>query len=118
MDDFRSERVGDGDAAPPSRDAGHSGTVSLWLPSLVRTARLLTPHNLVMLRVIAEKRPSSIGELALLTGRAEPNLLRSLRKLEQLGIVRFENGARRAKRPVVTARWVQFRIDLLDCMTP
>ena len=48
-----------------------------------------------------------------MTGRAEQNLMRTLRKLSAAGIVRLERGEGRAYRPVVTARKVHFEIDLL-----
>ena len=48
-----------------------------------------------------------------LTGRAEQNLMRTLRKLSLAGIVRLDRGEGRAYRPIVAARKVHFEIDLL-----
>jgi predicted transcriptional regulator len=49
--------------------------------------RLLTPDNRNLLRIIRDVRPQSVAELARLTNRAEPNLLRTLGKLEAFGFV-------------------------------
>ena len=47
------------------------------------------------------------------TGRAEQNVLRTLKKLAAAGIVRLDRGEGRARRPVLAARKVHFEIDLL-----
>ena len=39
---------------------------------------------------IRDKKPQSIAELADLTGRAQPNLTRTLGKLEAIGFVRLK----------------------------
>ena len=51
--------------------------------------------------------------LATLTHRAEQNLMRTLHKLSEAGLVRLDRGEGRAYRPMVTARTVHFEIDLL-----
>jgi predicted transcriptional regulator len=81
--------------------------------SLEAGAKLLSVKNRALLRTIATRRPRSIRELAAHTGRAEQNLLRTLRKLSQAGIVRLDKGEGRAFQPVVTAHKIQFEIDLL-----
>jgi len=81
--------------------------------SIEAGAKLLSRHNRVLLRAIAEGKPRSIAELAGMTGRAEQNVLRTLRKFADAGIVRMEAGEGRAKRPVLTARKVHFEIDLV-----
>ena len=81
--------------------------------SLEAGAKLLSAKNRVLLRTIARHRPGSVTELAALTGRAEQNVMRTLRKLLEAGLVRLDRGKGRAYRPVVTARRVHFEIDLL-----
>lgn len=81
--------------------------------SLEAGAKLLSSKNRALLRTIATRRPKSVSELAILTGRAEQNVLRTLRKLSAAGLVRLDRGQGRAYRPVVTARKVHFEIDLL-----
>ena len=81
--------------------------------SLEAGAKLLSVKNRALLRTIATRRPRSIRELAAHTGRAEQNLLRTLRKLSQAGIIRLDKGEGRAFQPVVTASKIHFEIDLL-----
>jgi len=81
--------------------------------SLEAGAKLLSASNRALLRIIAERQPKSVVELAAMTGRPEQNVLRTLRKLETAGVVRFDKGEGPARRPVLAARKVHFEIDLL-----
>jgi len=81
--------------------------------SLEAGAKLLSAKNRALLRTIATRRPRSVSELAEFTGRAEQNVLRTLRKLSDAGLVRLDRGTGRAYKPVVAARKVYFEIDLL-----
>jgi predicted transcriptional regulator len=72
--------------------------------------RLLTPENRRLLAVIRDKKPSSIADLAKLTGRAASNLTRTLGKLEAAGLVRME-GLDKRKVPVATVRKLHVEID-------
>jgi predicted transcriptional regulator len=90
-----------------------AGVRQIQFHSLEAGAKLLSAKNRALLRLIAERHPKSISELALLAGRAEQNVLRTLRKLSAVGLVRFEKGGGRAYQPVVAGRKVHFEIDLL-----
>ena len=57
--------------------------------------RLLTPDNRSLLRTIRDAKPQSVAELARLTNRAEPNLLRTLGKLEAFGLLEMRTVDRR-----------------------
>jgi predicted transcriptional regulator len=94
-------------------DGGKRTKDAIRFHSLEAGAKLLSTKNRALLRTIARRRPRSVSELAALTGRAEQNLLRTLRKLTEAGIVRLDPGAGRAYKPVVTASKVHFEIDLL-----
>jgi predicted transcriptional regulator len=94
----RGERPAPKDAAVPSFDS-----VSALL-------RLLTPENRTLLAVIRDKRPRSIAELAELTGRAQPNLTRTLGKLEAMGFVRIKT-VRRRKVPTTAVHAFRIRVD-------
>jgi predicted transcriptional regulator len=75
----------------------------LWFTSLKAAANLFTEENRQLLKVIAEQHPQSIAELENLTHRKASNLSRTLKKLEQYGLVRLvegEEGRSRGKRPV------------------
>lgn len=82
--------------------------------SLEAGAKLLSSKNRALLRLIADRQPKSVSELAILSRRAEQNLMRTLHKLSEAGLVRLNRGAGRAYQPVVTARRVHFEIDLLS----
>lgn len=73
-------------------------------------ARLLTPQNRRLMMAIRDKRPASIAELAKVTHRAAPNLVRTLDKLVALGLVHYET-AGRSKAPRVTATKITIEID-------
>jgi len=81
--------------------------------SLEAGAKLLSAKNRVLLRLIAERHPKSVSELASLAGRAEQNVLRTLHKLSAVGLVRLDKGEGRAYQPIVAGRRVHFEIDLL-----
>jgi predicted transcriptional regulator len=72
--------------------------------------RLLTPDNRSLLRTIRDQKPQSVAELARLTNRAEPNLLRTLGKLEAFGLLEMRTvGRRRVPTPVI--KMLHFAID-------
>lgn len=71
--------------------------------------RLLTPENRALLAIIRDRKPQSIAELAQMSGRASPNLTRTLGKLEAVGFVRMTSVNRR-RVPSATIR--RFRIDI------
>jgi predicted transcriptional regulator len=97
-----------------STDPSDKTTAHVQFRSLEAGAKLLSPKNRALLRLIADRRPKSVSELAALTSRAEQNLLRTLHKLSKAGLVRLDRGGGRAYQPVVTARRVHFEIDLLS----
>jgi len=78
--------------------------------SVAALLRLLTPANRDLLAIIRNRRPQSIAELAKLTGRAAPNLTRTLGKLEAVGFVRMETVAKR-KIPRTSVQTLRLRID-------
>ena len=87
------------------KDAG-----GLSFDSVEALLRLLTPQNRELLAAIRDKKPQSIAELAKLTGRAQPNLTRTLGKLEAIGFVHF-NTVERRKVPTASVQSLQINID-------
>jgi predicted transcriptional regulator len=81
--------VARGELAPPSDAALPS------IESAEALLRLLTPDNRMLLRTIRDAKPQSVAELARLTNRAEPNLLRTLAKLEAFGLLEMRLVGRR-----------------------
>ena len=66
----------------------------IWFPSTESFARVLSAGNRDLLRVIAEKAPGSLEELAQLTGRKKPNLSRTLKTMANYGLVELQRGLR------------------------
>lgn len=64
----------------------------VWFTSTESFAKLLSAGNRELLRVIAERKPRSLDELARMTGKAKSNLSRTLRTMEGYGLVRLERG--------------------------
>lgn len=95
----RGETPAPDDAAMPSVESAEA------------LLRLLTRENRQLLKTIRDQRPQSVAELAKLTGRAEPNLLRTLTKLEAFGLVGFKMVKRR-KVPVPMVDRLRLEIDL------
>jgi predicted transcriptional regulator len=54
------------------------GEPKVWFTSTESFAKMLSAGNLDLLRVIAEKAPGSLDELARITGKAKSNLSRTL----------------------------------------
>jgi predicted transcriptional regulator len=79
----RGERSAAADAARPSFD------------SVAALVRLLTPENRRLLAMIRDRKPRSVAELVVMTGRAQPNLTRTLAKLEAAGFIRTRAVGRR-----------------------
>ncbi len=72
---------------------------TVWVASLASLAQVLSQENLTLLRLIAERKPSSLTELADMTGRAVSNLSRTLATMERYGMVKMVEGEGRAKAP-------------------
>ena len=96
-----------------SADPANAGVREIQFHSLEAGVKLLSAKNRALLRLIAQRHPKSVSELAMLAGRAEQNVLRTLHKLSAAGLVRLDKGDGRAYQPVVAGRKVHFEIDLL-----
>jgi predicted transcriptional regulator len=72
--------------------------------------RLLTPENRQLLALIRDHKPQSVAELVQLSGRAQPNLTRTLAKLEAAGFV-IMTAAGRRKAPSTTITKIIVEID-------
>lgn len=68
------------------------GEPKIWFTSMQSFARVLSERNRELLALIAEEKPESLQELEDLTGRKVSNLSRTLKKMEQYGIVTLERG--------------------------
>jgi predicted transcriptional regulator len=84
----------------------------VWFTSTESFAKVLSAGNRELLRVIAEKAPRSLDELAQMTGRAKSNLSRTLKTMEAYGLVRLERGERGRVAPRVTHDRVELQLSL------
>ena len=80
----------------------------VWFTSTESFAKVLSAGNRELLRVIAEKAPSSVDELARITGKAKSNLSRTLRTMEGYNLVRLE----RDERGRITPKVIHDRLEL------
>ena len=78
--------------------------------SVEALVRLLTPENRQLLAVIRDRKPQSVAALAEMTGRAQPNLTRTLAKLEAAGLITMKAHGRR-KAPSAAAKKIVVEID-------
>src|SRR5213082_1503673 len=84
----------------------------VWFTSTESFAKVLSAGNRDLLRVIAEKAPGSLEELARITGKAKSNLSRTLRTMEGYGLVRLERGDRGRITPKVMHDRVELDLPL------
>lgn len=96
--------VGRGAQSAPS-DAGRPS-----FNSIEALVRLLTPENRYLLAIIRDREPRSVAALAEMSGRAQPNLTRTLAKLEAAGLITMEEHGRR-KAPNATVSRIIVEID-------
>ena len=85
----RTLRIARGEEKPSSGDP------SAWFVSTESFAKILSAPNRDMLRIIAERSPDSLDELAALTGRAKSNLSRTLKAMTGYGLIRMERDGRK-----------------------
>lgn len=84
----------------------------VWFTSTESFAKVLSAGNRELLRVIAERTPGSLDELARITGRAKSNLSRTLKTMEGYGLVQLERGERGRITPRVTHDRVELELPL------
>ena len=86
--------------APPVNDPAPS----IWFDSLRQLTGVLSDENRALLRLIRDRQPRSVLELAKVSGRAASNLSRTLRTMEEHGLVRMHRSPdTRAVRPEALA---------------
>ena len=91
-----------------------AGEPKVWFTSTESFAKVLFAGNRDLLRVIAERAPGSLGELAQLTGRKKSNLSRTLKTMAGYGLVRLERGERGRITPTLTHDRIALDLPLVE----
>lgn len=117
--------VGRGEQSPPDW-AGQHVCVSdkakeFWSTGATRGSKAkslshfvkLIDDNLSLLSAIQEHEWNSVAELASAIARKEPNVSRSLSKLERFGVVTLVPAEGRRKKPEIVSSKLAFEIDLV-----
>ena len=63
------------------------GEPKIWFESLQSMAQVLSKENQQLLSIIEEQKPTSLKDLAAVTGRKRSNLSRTLKTMSRYGIV-------------------------------
>ena len=108
----RTMRIAKGEEKAAANDP------KMWFTSTESFAKVLSAGNRELLRIIAEKSPASLEELAEITGRAASNLSRTLKTMESYDLVRFERGHGRKLAPRVVHDRVELALPLIDRAPP
>src|SRR3990167_6917682 len=74
----------------------------IWFTSMRSLAEVLSDENRALLRVIEESKPTSLSELAEMTGRKPSNLSRTLKTLANYGVVEIRR-EKKLIRPIAKA---------------
>lgn len=85
-------------------DSANGLAPTVWFDSWRQLASLLSDENSALLRLIQERQPRTVLELADWSGRAASNLSRTLRHMERHGLVKMHRSPdTRAVRPAALA---------------
>jgi predicted transcriptional regulator len=96
-----------GEYKPPA------GAPKVWFTSAESFAKVLSDRNRALLDIIATTAPQSLATLADATGRAKPNLSRTLKNMEKYGLVRLSRGKRGSVIPEVPYDEVSLTVPLI-----
>ena len=90
-----------------------NGDPKVWFTSVESFAKVLSQHNRELLSLIAREQPSSLTELAELSGRKKSSLSRTLKTMSQYGFVELKKGRRGTLVPRVRYDQVSLHVSLL-----
>lgn len=108
FDDFRARSL----AIARGEYKTRADEPKIWFHSIESFAKVLSEPNRELLALIARTQPASLDELAQRTQRAPSNLSRTLKRMAELGLVRFEKGEGRKRVPRVDFDGIQLDMPL------
>ena len=88
------------------------GEPTVWFTSVESFAKVLSQRNRELLAMIAQEKPCSLTELAVLAGRNKSNLSRTLKTMSQYGLVELKRGQRGTLIPRVPYDQVSLNVSL------
>ncbi|HAT7074193.1 TPA: MarR family transcriptional regulator [Legionella pneumophila] len=74
----------------------------IWFSSIKSVCEVLNENNMKLLKIIAEQKPESIKELAVLSKRESSNLSRTLNTMARYGIIEMQKIGKNSK-PIAKA---------------
>ena len=86
------------------------GEPTVWFTSIESFAKVLSQRNRELLAMIGGEKPSSVTELAKISGRSKSNLSRTLKTMSRYGLVELNEGERGALVP--RTRYDRVRLDV------
>ena len=98
----RTIAIARGDYRPPPNEP------KVWFESIKSLAQILSAENQELLRIIVEQRPESLTQLAQISARKKSNLSRTLKTLENYGVVELR---REGGKIVPIVRATDFRVE-------
>ncbi len=88
----------------------------IWFTSLESLAQVLSTPNKLLLELIAQDKPQSMTELAKISGRQLSNLSRTLKTMENYGLVKLTRTKKGEIRPEVM--FDQLKLDMTFTPAP
>ena len=86
------------------------GEPTVWFTSIESFAKVLSQRNRALLAMIGRAKPSSVTELAGISGRSTSNLSRTLKTMSRYGLLELTKGERGTLVPRVP--YDQARLDV------
>ncbi len=102
----RSLAIAKGEVVPRPTDP------KVWFPSIESFAKVLSERNRELLAIISRSHPQSLVELETLSGRAKPNLSRTLHTMARYGLVDLKKGGRGTLIATAVYDQVELAVDL------
>ncbi len=84
----------------------------VWFTSIESLAQVLSTKNKLLLEIIDETKPSSVSQLAEISGRRKSNLSRTLKTLARYGLVDLTHRKGKQIQPRVTFKHIQVDFDI------
>ncbi len=94
------------------------GEPAVRFTSIESFAKVLSERNRELLALIAQEKPDSLTELAVLSGRKKSNLSRTLKTMARHGLVELEKGHRGKLTPQVPYEQVRLDVSLTSSPPP